>query len=94
MKNKGLIAIAIYLIMMFIAGFGFGWTVYEGNYEELKGINNNLYHVIQDKDKAYYELEQMMIEYRWLYESCQTQFGDYQDKVEAGCYVNGGWNCE
>ena len=94
MKNKGLVAIAIYLIMMYAAGFGFGWTIYKEKNEELKGINNNLYYVIQDKDKAYYELEQMMIEYRWLYESCQTMFGDYQDKVEAGCYVNGGSNCE
>lgn len=94
MKNKELVATTIYLIMMYVAGFGFGWIIYGEKYEELKGINNNLYHVIQDKDKAYYELEQMMIEYRWLYEDCQTQFGDYQDKVEAGCYVNGGWNCE
>lgn len=94
MKNKGLIAIAIYLIMMFIAGFGFGWTVYEEKYEELKGINNNLHTVLELKDKNYDELMKKMIEYKWLYESCQTMFGDYQDKVEAGCYVNGGWDCE
>lgn len=93
MKNKGLIAIAIYLIMMFIAGFGFGWTVYEEKYEELKGINNNLHTVLELKDKSYDELMQQTIEYKWLYESCQTLFGDYQDKVEAGCYVNGGWDC-
>ena len=77
MKNKGLIAIAIYLIMMFIAGFGFGCTVYEEKYEELK--------------ENYDILE---IQYKRDLEDCQTMFGDYQDKVEAGCFVNGGWNCE
>ena len=75
-------------------GVGFGCMMFEDKYKEQLEINNNLYSVIQDKDKAYYELEQQMIEYKWLYESCQTLFGDYQDKVEAGCYVNGGWNCE
>ena len=83
MKNKGLIAIAIYLIMMFIAGFGFGCIVNKEKYEELKGINNNLYHVIQNKDKAYYELEQMMIEYRWKLESCYQQIGDMQDDPDV-----------
>lgn len=73
MKNKGLVTITIYLIIMFVAGFGFGWTVYKDRYNEL----------IQEND-----------EYKWLYESCQTMFGDYQDKVKMGCYVNGGWNCE
>jgi nitrogen fixation-related uncharacterized protein len=77
MKNKGLVAIAIYLIMMFVAGFGFGWTVYEEKYEELK--------------KNYDVLE---IQYKRDLEDCQTMFGDYQDRVEAGCFVNGGWNCE
>ena len=94
MKNKGLVAITIYLIMMFVAGFGFGCTVYTDKYEELKGINNNLYYVIEELENNYDELEQKMIEYRWLYEDCQTTFGDYQDRVEAGCFVNGGWNCE
>lgn len=91
MKNKGLVAITIYLIMMFVAGFGFGWTVYEEKYEELKGINNNLYNVIQKLENNYDRLE---IQYKRDLEDCQTMFGDYQDKVEAGCFVNGGWNCE
>lgn len=29
------------------------------------------------------ELMQKTIEYKWLYEDCQTMFGDYQDRVEA-----------
>ena len=93
MKNK-MRTIIIYLLIVWGFGFIGGYIFTKDKYQEQLDINNNLYHVIQDKDKSYYELEQMMIEYRWLYEDCQTQFGDYQDKVEAGCYVNGGWNCE
>ncbi len=77
MKNKGLVAIAIYLLMMFVTGFGFGCTIYEEKYEELK----NDYDILE-------------IQYKRDLEDCQTMFGDYQDKVEAGCFVNGGWNCE
>ena len=51
----------------------------EDKYQEQLWINNNLYTVIQDKDKSYNELEQQTIEFKWLYESCQTQYGDYQE---------------
>lgn len=91
MKSKGLVAIAIYLIMFFVAGFGFGWIVYEEKYEELKGINNNLYNAIEKLENDYDILE---IQYKRDVEACYTTLGDYQDKVEAGCFVNGGWNCE
>ena len=85
MKNK-MRTIIIYLIIVW--GFGvFGGIMFmEDKYQEQLDINNTLYHAMQDKDKAYYELEQKMIEYRWKYESCQTLFGDYQDRVEAGMY--------
>ena len=93
MKNK-MRTIIIYLLIVWGFGCIGGIMLMTDKYQEQLKINNNLYHVIQSKDNAYDELEQMMIEYRWKYESCQTMFGDYQDKVEAGCYVNGGWNCE
>jgi hypothetical protein len=47
--------------------------------------------VIEELENNYDELE---IQYKRDLEACQTMFGDYQDKVEAGCFVNGGWNCE
>lgn len=75
MKNKELIPLAIYLLMMFWVGFGFGYTIYK--YEDLK----NNYDVLE-------------IQYKRDLEDCYTQLGDYQDKVEAGCFMNGGWNCE
>lgn len=77
MRNNELVIVAIYLIAMYVAGFGFGCAVYKDKYEELK----NNYDVLE-------------IQYKRDLEDCQTMFGDYQDKVEAGCYVNGGWNCE
>lgn len=83
MKNNELVIVAIYLIAMYVAGFGFGWAIYKEKYEELKGINNNLYYVIQDKDKAYYELEQQMTEYRWKLDSCYQQIGDMQDDYDV-----------
>ena len=98
MTNRQIRVIVIYMLMFGLIAFALGREIGVGQqikkYEELQAINNNLYNVIQSKDKSYNELEQKMIEYRWLYESCQTMFGDYQDKVEAGCFVNGGWNCE
>ncbi len=93
MKNK-IRTLIIYLLVMWGFGFAGGVMFMQDKYQEQLYINDTLNLVIKDKDKVYYELEQMMIEYRWQYESCQTQFGDYQDKVEAGCYVDGGWNCE
>jgi nitrogen fixation-related uncharacterized protein len=73
MKNKGLIAIAIYLIMMFIAGFGFGWTVYEEKYNDLKD--------------EYFELEKeyniLEIQYKRDLESCYQQMGDMQDDYDV-----------
>ena len=82
MKGR-VITITVYLLMMFGVGFGTGYTVMEEKYEKLQAINNNLYTVIETKDKSYDELLQQTIEYRWLYEDCLTMFGDYQDKVEA-----------
>lgn len=91
MKNKGLVATAIYLIMMYVAGFGFGCIIYEGKYEEQKHINESVFKAYEELRNSYDVLE---IQYKRDLEDCQTMFGDYQDKVEAGCYVNGGWNCE
>lgn len=83
MKNKGLVVIATYLIMMWGFGFVGGYFFMEDKYEELKAINNNLYNVIQNKDKSYYELEQIMIEYRWKLDSCYQQMGDMQDDYDV-----------
>ncbi len=93
MKSK-LIGFIFYILLMWGMGVYGGYLIFEDKYNEQLEINKNLYNVIQKKDSSYDELMQQTIEYRWLYESCQTMFGDYQDKVEAGCYVNGGWNCE
>ncbi len=92
MKNKELVAVAIYLIVMFGAGFGFGCILKEEQKcNEQIYINENLYKAYEELRTNYDILE---IQYKSDLESCYTQLGDYQDKVEAGCYVNGGWNCE
>ena len=80
MKNKILIPLVIYLLMMFGVGFGFGWTVYEGKYEELKGINNNLYKAIEKLENNYDVLE---IQYKRDLESCYQQMGDMQDDYDV-----------
>lgn len=83
MKNKIRI-ITIYLLVMWGLGFIGGIMLMTDKIENLKN--------------KYFELEKetniLEIEYKRDLEDCQTQFGDYQDKVETGCYVNGGWNCE
>ena len=85
MSSKQLIVISVIFISF---GFAFGHSVGTDQqikkYEELRGINNTLYKVIEKKDKSYDELMQQTIEYKWLYESCQTMFGDYQDRYELG----------
>lgn len=87
MSNRHLRITIIYMLMFGLCTFGLGRTIgvdqQTKKYEELKAINNNLYHVIQDKDKSYYELEQMMIEYRWKSESCYQQMGDMQDDPDV-----------
>lgn len=92
MSNREIRVIVIYMLIVGLCTFALGREIGVNQqlkkYEELKATNNNLYNLIQSKDKSYYELELKMIEYKWLYESCQTMFGDYQDKVEAG------WYCE
>ena len=91
MKNKELVATAIYLIVMFGAGFGFGCVIVEEKYNEQLYINENIYKAYEELRTNYDILE---IQFKRDLESCYTQLGDYQDKVEAGCFVNGGWNCE
>ena len=91
MTNREIRVTIIYMLIVGLIAFALGREIGVG---QQQAINNNLYTIIEKKDKSYDELMQQTIEYRWLYESCQTMFGDYQDKVEAGCYVNGGWNCE
>ena len=92
-RQKGIVI--IFVLMFGLCTFAFGRSVgvkqQTSKYEELKVINNNLYYVIEELENNYDELE---IQYKRDLEDCQTMFGDYQDKVEAGCFVNGGWNCE
>ena len=88
MTNKEIRTIAIYLIMFGLCTFALGRSV--GVWQQMNKYNN-----LKDE---YFELEKeyniLEIQYKRDLESCYTQFGDYQDKVEAGCFVNGGWNCE
>lgn len=72
------------LILGFIGNYTFGyfWGV-RTQQDEIKELQTQAE-----------TLEKEKTEYKWLYESCQTTFGDYQDKVESGCFVDGGWNCE
>ena len=92
MKGKRAIAIVIYMFIMFGVGFGFGCIFKEEQKcNEQIYINENLYKAYEELRNSYDVLE---IQYKRELEDCQTMFGDYQDKVEAGCFVNGGWNCE
>ena len=83
MKNK-MRTIIIYLLVMWGFGCIGGIMLMTDKVEDLKN--------------KYFELEKeydiLEIQYKRDLEDCQTMFGDYQDKVEAGCFVNGGWNCE
>jgi len=78
-------------LMIFCIGHIIGFNEIKNQYEEQKYINENLYKAYEELRNNYDVLE---IQYKKDLEDCQTMFGDYQDKVESGCYVNGGWNCE
>lgn len=80
--------VLIYLILMTV--YGYIWGYYEGSKKQIK-INQSLQTEYNELKTNYDILE---IQYKRDLESCYTQLGDYQDKVEAGCFVNGGWNCE
>ena len=90
MKNKIKTTI-IYLLVMW--GFGvFGGIMFmEDKYQEQKNINESIFNAYEELRNSYDVLD---IQYKRDLEDCQTMFGDYQDKVESGCFVNGGWNCE
>jgi len=90
MKNK-LYVIVIYLIMMWGFGFVGGYIFMQEKLEEQKYINETVFKAYEDLRNNYDILE---IQFKRDLEDCQTMFGDYQDKVEAGCFVDGGWNCE
>lgn len=81
MSNRQIRVIVIYMLMTGLCMFALGRSI---------GVEQQL--------KEYNELKQdydiLEIQYKRDLEDCQTMFGDYQDKVEAGCFVNGGWNCE
>lgn len=69
----------VIIYLLVIWGFGFiGGVMFMGNKYEKLRTNYDI----------------LEIQYKRDLEDCQTTLGDYQDKVEAGCYVNGGWNCE
>ena len=57
MKNKELIVITIYLIIMFIAGFGFGWIIYGEKYIEQRNINTNIFKAYEELRNSYDELD-------------------------------------
>lgn len=85
MSNKQLLVMALIFI-----GFGFAFGHSVGTDQQIK-TNESLQTEYNELKQNYDILE---IQYKRDLDACYTQFGDYQDRVEAGCYVNGGWNCE
>lgn len=75
----------------YILGGAIMFAICDYELSEQKRINEALYEANEELKTNYDILE---IQYKRDLEDCYTQFGDYQDKVEAGCFVNGGWNCE
>ena len=83
-KNITILSTIIYVLIIVIVGCAFFHIV-----------NNKTYRAMVSKyEKLKNDYEILELQYKRDLEDCYTQFGDYQDKVEAGCYVNGGWNCE
>ena len=80
MKNKILIPLVIYLLMMFGVGFGFGCTVYEEKYKEQKYINESVYMAYEELRNSYDALD---IQYKRDLESCYQQIGDMQDDYDV-----------
>lgn len=80
MKNKELVAIAIYLIVMFGAGFGFGCMLKEEKYNEQLYINKQLYSAIEKSENSYDILE---IQYKKDLDDCYQQIGDMQDDYDV-----------
>lgn len=74
MNNKQIIVILIYLLIF--GAFGFSWGHSVGTHQQLDKINE----LEIEKEN----LEQSKIECQWLYESCLTSYGDYQDRYELG----------
>ena len=80
MKNKGLIPLAIYMLMMFGVGFGFGYVIIEGKYQEQLYINESIYQTYEGLRNNYDVLEK---EYKWQLDSCYQQMGDMQDDYDV-----------
>ena len=78
MNNKQIIVILIYLLI--VGAFGFSWGHSVGTHQQLDKIKK----LETEKEN----LEQGKIEYQWLYESCLTSYGDYQDRYELSCEVS------
>ncbi len=88
MSNKQLLVTIAYLLIF----GGFGLTIgYSLKTDQQQNINNKLRNEYDELKQNYDILE---IQYKREIEDCYTQFGDYQDKVELGCYIESGWNCE
>lgn len=75
MSNRQIRIVTIYMLMFGLFTFAFGRSV--GVKQQLKKYEElrNNYDVLE-------------IQYKRDLEDCQTMFGDYQDKVEAGYYLN------
>ena len=80
MKNKGLVATAIYLIVMFGAGFGFGCMFTNEKYNEQLYINENIYKAYEELRTNYDILE---IQYKKDLDDCYQQIGDMQDDYDV-----------
>lgn len=95
MTNRQIRVIVIYMLMVGLCAFALGREIGVNQqlkkYEEQKYINESVFKAYEELRNNYDILE---IQYKRDLEACYTTLGNYQDKVEAGCYVNGGWNCE
>ena len=76
MSKKQIFVVVVYLLMFGACGFAFGHSV--GTEQQYK-INTQLKEEYDELRNNYDNLE---IEYKWRLESCYTQLGDLQDKIE------------
>jgi hypothetical protein len=100
MKNKELVAIVIYLIVMLGTGFGFGCMLVREEYDKLKDDYNVLeIKYKKDLDDCYQQIGDMQDDYDVNNDGLinavdYVLIKNYIMNRDEECYVNGGWNCE
>ena len=100
MKNKELVAIVIYLIVMLGTGIGFGCMLVREEYDKLK-IDYDVLEIQykKDLDDCHQQIGDMQDDYDvnndgLINASDYVAIKNFIMAQDEECFVNGGWNCE